>query len=342
MDKDQLINIAILASGTGSNAKNICNYFKDHPNIKVGLILTNKEKAGVKFVAEEFKIPFCYTSSTQFKESNSVLHLLKHNNIDLIVLAGFLLLVPDYLIQEYPNRIINIHPALLPDFGGKGMYGHYVHEMVSKSGKLESGITIHYINNNYDEGEIIFQKNVSITPGEDPAIIEQKVRMLEIEHFPRVIENVILKFTKFEQNINNMSKIDLLNKSRITAMKEKNEIAKALFSTLKGEYENAIKTGSPQDDSTIEKLARKMTENAKVIGNSESLTEIELLKPYMPVLMSESQVREIVQKVISVNPDKANNYKLGSKGSITGMVMKEIAGKADANLIKEIIEKELN
>lgn len=138
-----------------------------------------------------------------------------------------------------------------------------------------------------------------------------------------------------------MEKLELLNQNRIKALKEKDDVAKALFSTLKGEYENAIKNNSPIGNVTIEKLAKKMTENAKIIGTSDALKEIELLKPFMPIMMNEDQVREIIKDVISVNPDKANNYRLGLKGSITGMAMKEISGKADAEIVKRILEEEL-
>ncbi len=136
-----------------------------------------------------------------------------------------------------------------------------------------------------------------------------------------------------------MSKVELLNQSRMTAMKEKKDVAKALFSTLKGEYENAIKTGSPVGDVTIEKLAKKMTENAKIIGNTEALEEIELLKPFMPIMLSEFEVRSIVQTSVDANPDKANNYKLGNKGAFTGIVMKQIAGKADSAMVNQIISE---
>lgn len=139
-----------------------------------------------------------------------------------------------------------------------------------------------------------------------------------------------------------MSKIELLNQSRMTAMKEKKDVAKALFSTLKGEYENAIKTGSPVGDVTIEKLAKKMTENAKTIGSSEALEEIELLKPFMPIMLTEAEVRNIIKISIDDNPDKANKYKLGSKGAFIGVVMKQIAGKADSTLVNEIITEVLS
>ena len=138
-----------------------------------------------------------------------------------------------------------------------------------------------------------------------------------------------------------MSKINLLNEKFIQARKDKNEIAKALFSTFRGEYDTAIKKGSPEGDSTIEKVAKKMTENALLINTADSLQEVELLKEFMPVMMSENDVRDVVLKVINYAPDKANNYRLGVKGAITGMVMKELGGKADANLVKKLLEEAL-
>jgi len=138
-----------------------------------------------------------------------------------------------------------------------------------------------------------------------------------------------------------MSKVELLNQCFIQARRDKNEVAKALFSTFKGEYDNALKNKSPEGDATIEKLAKKFTENAKIVNTPDSLMEIELLKPFMPIMLTEEKVREIVVEVASVNPDKANNYKLGSKGAFTGMVMKQIAGKAEASVVTKIIEEVL-
>jgi len=138
-----------------------------------------------------------------------------------------------------------------------------------------------------------------------------------------------------------MSKLELLNQSFIQARKDKDEVAKALFSSFKGEYDNALKNKSPEGDSTIEKLAKKFTENAKIVNTNDSLREIELLKPFMPIMLSEDKIKEIVVEVANVNPDKANNYKLGSKGAFTGMVMKQIAGKADASIVTKVIEEVL-
>lgn len=135
------------------------------------------------------------------------------------------------------------------------------------------------------------------------------------------------------------TKVELLNKSFLQARISKNEIARALFSSFKGEYDNALKNKSPEGDVTIEKLAKKFTENAKTVNTEESLIEIELLKPFMPVTLSEDRIKEIITEVASVNPDKANNYKLGNKGAFTGMVMKQIAGKADASVVTKFIEE---
>ena len=138
-----------------------------------------------------------------------------------------------------------------------------------------------------------------------------------------------------------MSKLELLNQSFIQARKDKDEVAKALFSSFKGEYDNTIKNKAPQGDTTIEKIAKKFTENAKIINTADSLREIELLKPFMPIMLSDDKIKEIVVEVANINPDKANNYKLGNKGAFTGMVMKQIAGKADVSIITKIIEEVL-
>lgn len=138
-----------------------------------------------------------------------------------------------------------------------------------------------------------------------------------------------------------MSKLELLNQSFIQARKDKDEVAKALFSSFKGEYDNALKNKSPEGDTTIEKLAKKFTENAKIINTPDSLREIELLKPFMPIMLSDDKIKEIVVEVANINPDKANNYKLGNKGAFTGMVMKQIAGKADVSIVTKIIEEVL-
>jgi len=181
-------HIAIFASGRGSNAQAIIDYFKNNPTIKVALIITNNKNAGVIQIAKDNRIPFDIISSDELKEKETILDLLEVYQIDLIVLAGFLLLIPAYLVKAYPNKIINIHPALLPKYGGKGMYGMKVHEAVITNKETETGITIHYVNEKYDEGEYIAQFRCHVEPSDSSENIASKVHQLEHEHYPRVIE----------------------------------------------------------------------------------------------------------------------------------------------------------
>lgn len=183
--------LAIFASGSGSNAENIYDYFKDHKKIDITLILTNNPGAGVIERAKRLNIPYKVFSRADFYSSDQITKELLERNIDLVVLAGFLWLIPSSLIDAFSNRIINIHPALLPKYGGKGMYGDHVHRAVSEAGEAETGITIHYVNDKYDDGAIIFQKIISIDPGEKPDSIAEKVHALEYEFFPKVIESLL-------------------------------------------------------------------------------------------------------------------------------------------------------
>ena len=185
--------IAIFASGTGSNARKIIEYFKNKPDITVNLVLSNKANAPVLDMAQDHGIDTLTLTRKAFYETEQLLAQLHQYAIDFIVLAGFLWLVPPYLVQAYPRRIVNIHPALLPRYGGKGMYGHRVHEAVKKAGERESGMTIHYVNENYDEGSIIFQSSCRLQPEDDPETIAGRVLRLEHEHFAPVIEQLILK-----------------------------------------------------------------------------------------------------------------------------------------------------
>jgi len=185
--------IAIFASGSGTNAQNIAEYFSNHPGIRVSLILANKPDAYVLERAKNLGIPSVVFSRKDFYENNTVLDILLENNIDFIVLAGFLWFVPENLLQRYPRKIVNIHPALLPKHGGKGMYGEAVHRSVIANHDPESGITIHYVNKMYDEGDIIFQARCRVDPDETPESLAQKVHNLEYMHFPRVIEELVLK-----------------------------------------------------------------------------------------------------------------------------------------------------
>jgi phosphoribosylglycinamide formyltransferase 1 len=188
-----VIRIAILASGAGSNAANILEYFKKSNRVKVVLIATNKPKAGVLQFAEKFGVESLVFDKTMFHDSEEFLSELKKRQVDFIILAGFLWKVPSSLIEAFPDRIINIHPALLPKFGGKGMFGHHVHEAVYQAREKESGITIHFVNEHYDEGKIIFQEKFVILPNDGPQEIENKVRTLEMKCFPEIIEATVTR-----------------------------------------------------------------------------------------------------------------------------------------------------
>jgi phosphoribosylglycinamide formyltransferase-1 len=183
--------IAVFASGSGSNAENIYNYFKNNDNVSVSLILTNSPNAGVIERANRLNIPYTVFDKNAFKNTNDIVDLLQENNIDLIVLAGFLWLIPENLIEAFPNKIVNIHPALLPKYGGKGMFGDNVHKAVVEDKETESGITIHYVNQQYDEGKIIFQTKCEVLPTDTFEDVATKIHELEYEHFPKVIEKVI-------------------------------------------------------------------------------------------------------------------------------------------------------
>ncbi|MEG1585337.1 MAG: phosphoribosylglycinamide formyltransferase [Bacteroidales bacterium] len=183
--------IAIFASGSGSNAENISEYFAHNEKIEVSLIISNKADAYVLERAKKLGIPTAVFTGKQMQDAESVLSLLKKQTIDFIVLAGYLLKIPDYLIESYPQAIVNIHPALLPDFGGKGMYGDNVHKAVVEAGKTESGITIHFVNENYDEGTTIFQATCPVLPTDTFEDVAKKVHALEYAHFPKIIDEVI-------------------------------------------------------------------------------------------------------------------------------------------------------
>jgi phosphoribosylglycinamide formyltransferase-1 len=185
--------LAIFASGSGSNAENIVKYFaKRKGEIVVPIIISNKKDAFVHERAKKLGIPSFTCSKKEFEEGDGVLNLLRRYEIDRIILAGFLLKVPENLLKAFPDKIINIHPALLPKFGGKGMYGAYVHEAVAAAKEKISGITIHYVNEQYDEGKIIFQASCEILSTDTASDIAAKVHALEYEHFPRVIEQTLL------------------------------------------------------------------------------------------------------------------------------------------------------
>lgn len=188
--------VAIFASGSGSNAENIANYFKGSDTVEVALILANNPEAYVLERAKKLGIESVVVTGKEFRAADKVLEILKERNIDFIVLAGFLLLVPAKLIEAYPGKIVNIHPALLPKHGGKGMYGDHVHEAVVAAGDTESGITIHLIDERYDCGTTFFQATCPVLPTDTPHDVAEKVHALEYEHFPRVIKEIIATLDK--------------------------------------------------------------------------------------------------------------------------------------------------
>jgi 2,3,4,5-tetrahydropyridine-2,6-dicarboxylate N-succinyltransferase len=202
-----LKNIAIFASGGGSNALQIIKHFQKSSDIKIALIVCNKPDAGVLKIAAEYKIPSILLQRKSFYETEDLISVLKENAIDFIVLAGFLWLVPAYLVKSFPNKIVNIHPALLPKYGGKGMYGHHVHEAVHAAKETETGITIHYVNEKYDEGKYIFQAKCLIEPEDSPEDIARNVLKIEHLYFARIIEKEIKDtFSSLKQSSDKVTK----------------------------------------------------------------------------------------------------------------------------------------
>ncbi|SFS42890.1 phosphoribosylglycinamide formyltransferase [Lutibacter maritimus] len=186
-----MTRIVILASGSGSNAENIIKYFKNSNLISVVQILCNKKEAKVFERAKRLEINSLYFDRAMLNDSDVILNLLK-NNADYVILAGFLWKIPSKIIEAFPNKIINIHPALLPKYGGKGMYGMHVHNAVVANKETETGITIHYVNENYDEGAIIFQERFNVLPSDSANDVAEKIHELEYKYFPKVIEEVIV------------------------------------------------------------------------------------------------------------------------------------------------------
>jgi|WetSurMetagenome_2_1015567.scaffolds.fasta_scaffold203919_3 phosphoribosylglycinamide formyltransferase 1 len=186
-------NIAIFASGSGTNAENIIQYFSNRNTAKVSLVLSNKRQALVLKRAEVLNIRTVFFEHKEFYVTGKVLRYLALYKIDFIVLAGFLWLVPESILEQYPGRVINIHPALLPGYGGKGMYGDAVHKAVISNNDTESGITIHYVNKKYDDGDIIFQERCKVSSSDTPETLAAKVHNLEYKHYPVVIEDLVVK-----------------------------------------------------------------------------------------------------------------------------------------------------
>lgn len=186
-----MVNIAIFVSGSGSNCENIIRYFQQNNEVNIALVISNKADAYALTRAKNLNVPSIVLPKAEFNDRTKVLNLMKKNKIDFIVLAGFLLIIPDWLIDAYPKRMLNLHPALLPKFGGIGMYGHHVHEAVRKANETETGMTVHWVSNVCDGGEIIAQFRTPITPNDTPNDIADKEHVLEMEHFPQVIESVL-------------------------------------------------------------------------------------------------------------------------------------------------------
>lgn len=186
-----MINISILASGNGTNAENIIKYFVNSDLIKVKNVITNNPEAFVIQRAKKYNIPTQIINKKELNTEDFIIDFFKQNEIEYIILAGFLLLIPSFLVKQYPKKIINIHPALLPKYGGKGMYGEAVHKSVIKNKETESGITIHFVNEKYDEGQIVFQAICGINNNDDYISLAQKIHKLEYEFYPKTIETVI-------------------------------------------------------------------------------------------------------------------------------------------------------
>ncbi len=186
-----ITHLAIFVSGSGTNCENIIRHFEGNPSVKTALVVSNRADAFALERAKRHGVPTAVVPREAFADAGRLLPLLEEYRIDFIVLAGFLLMIPSFLIEAYPRRIINIHPALLPKFGGKGMYGHHVHEAVKAAGETKTGMTVHWVSEVCDGGEIIAQFETPIDASDTPDDIAAKEHLLEMEHFPRVIENVL-------------------------------------------------------------------------------------------------------------------------------------------------------
>ena len=186
-----MVNIAIFVSGSGSNCENIIQYFQHNEQVHIALVVSNRSDAYALVRAKKLNVPTAVLPKADFNNKDKVLKLMADYRIEFIVLTGFLLMIPDWLISVYQRRMINLHPALLPKFGGMGMYGHHVHEAVRKANETETGMTVHWVSTVCDGGEIIAQFRTPITPDDTPDDIAGKEHILEMEHFPRVIETIL-------------------------------------------------------------------------------------------------------------------------------------------------------
>lgn len=193
MIQKDIKKLAVFASGNGSNAEKIFEHFKEIDNVEVSLLLTNNPMALVIERAKKYQVPVEVFDRKRFYDTPEIIDMLRLQEIDLIVLAGFMWLVPPALVKAFPDKIVNIHPALLPKYGGKGMYGDFVHQAVLEAKEKESGITIHYVNERYDEGQIIFQERCAVDADDTPETLAAKIHRLEHTYYPQVIENILLK-----------------------------------------------------------------------------------------------------------------------------------------------------
>lgn len=184
-------NIALFASGNGTNVQQIAEYFQGSKEVNIDCVVVNKKNIYVIERAKNLNIPCFYFNREDFYQSDKVLNLMLERKIDYIILAGFLWLIPTNLLQAYNNKIVNIHPALLPKYGGKGMYGHHVHEAVVANKEKESGITIHYVNEKYDSGDIIFQARCVVEEKDSADDVAAKIHLLEKEYYPKVVESIV-------------------------------------------------------------------------------------------------------------------------------------------------------
>lgn len=186
-----MTNVAIFVSGNGTNCENIIQYFKDSKDVRISLVISNKSEAYALVRAANNRIPTVVVSKQELNDEAFTMALMQKYSVDFIVLAGFLMMIPSFLITHYDRRIINIHPALLPKYGGKGMYGRHIHEAVRRNNETETGITIHYVSNVCDSGEIIFQTKTPVLVTDTPDDIATNIHKLEQQHFPKVIEQII-------------------------------------------------------------------------------------------------------------------------------------------------------
>lgn len=186
-----MINIAIFVSGSGTNCENLIKYFEDSEYYRCVLVVSNKPEAAALERAQKLGVETAVAPKPQLNDADFIMPLLRQHDIQFIVLAGFLPLIPDFLIDAYPRRIINIHPALLPKYGGKGMWGHHVHEAVKAAGETETGMTVHYVTPVCDSGEMIAQYKVALSPDDTADDIAEKEHLLEMRYFPQVVEQVL-------------------------------------------------------------------------------------------------------------------------------------------------------